>query len=618
MIQEESLKQKLHTLPHKPGVYLMKNEAGRVIYVGKAIDLSNRVRSYFHASAGQTPKIRHLVANIHDVEFIVTESELEALILEANLIKKHRPKYNVRLKDDKRYPYIRIRWAEDYPRIDITRQMRQDGSRYFGPFTASWAVTQTLDLLRRLFPYRTCDRAITGQDKRPCLYYHIKRCPGPCIGAVTREEYRATIDRICLFLEGKSENIVKELKSRMEAAAERLEFEEAAKYRDQLQAIERVVEHQKIVSNKLKDQDVIAFARADGEACVQVFFIRYGKLIGREYFVLEGTADEDAQNIMSSFLTQFYTKAAYIPPEILLPGEIDEALIIQSWLKSKRGRKVSLLVPRRGQNKDLVKMATENAVETLKHLKAQWLVEESRGVEALQQIQEALQLPNPPTRIECYDISNLQGTAATGSMVVFVKGVPRKSEYRRFKIRTVDGADDYAMLREVLQRRLKRLSQDTTESKARKKNKEPSAWTLRPDLMIIDGGRGQLNAVLETMKQYQVEDIPVVGLAKAREELFVSGRSAPIVLPENSQGLFLVQRIRDEAHRFAVEYHRRLRSKSTVTSLLEEIPGIGPRRRQALMKRFGSIETIAEASVEELVRVPGMTRQAAEKLKEYL
>ena len=618
MIQEESLKQKLRTLPHKPGVYLMKNETGRVIYVGKAIDLSNRVRSYFHASAGQTPKIRRLVANIHDVEFIVTGSELEALILEANLIKKHQPKYNVRLKDDKRYPYIRIRWAEDYPRIDITRQMRQDGSRYFGPFTASWAVTRTLDLLRRLFPYRTCDRAVTGQDKHPCLYYHIKRCPGPCIGVVTHEEYRATIDRICLFLEGKSENIVKELKSRMEASAERLEFEEAAKYRDQLQAIERVVEHQKIVSNKLKDQDVIAFARADGEACVQVFFIRYGKLIGREYFVLEGTADEDAQNIMSSFLTQFYTKAAYIPPEILLPGEIDEALIIQSWLKSKRGRKVSLLVPRRGQNKDLVKMATENAVETLKHLKAQWLVEESRGVEALQQIQEALQLPNPPTRIECYDISNLQGTAATGSMVVFVKGVPRKSDYRRFKIRTVVGADDYAMLREVLQRRLKRLSQDTTEPKARKTNKEPSAWTLRPDLMIIDGGRGQLNAVLETMKQYQVEDIPVVGLAKAREELFVSGRSAPIVLPENSQGLFLVQRIRDEAHRFAVEYHRRLRSKSTVTSLLEEIPGIGPRRRQALMKRFGSIETIAEARVEELVRVPGMTRQAAEKLKEYL
>ena len=618
MIQEESLKRKLHTLPHKPGVYLMKNEAGRVIYIGKAIDLSNRVRSYFHASAGQTPKVRRLVANIHDVEFIVTESELEALILEANLIKKHRPKYNVRLKDDKRYPYIRIRWAEDYPRIDITRQMRQDGSVYFGPFTASWAVSRTLDLLRRIFPYRTCDRVITGQDRRSCLYYHIKRCPGPCIGAVTQEQYRAAIEQIRLCLEGKAENIVRDLKSRMETASEQLAFEDAAKYRDQLHAIERIVQRQKVVSNKLKDQDVIAFARADGEACVQVFFIRYGKLIGREYFVLEGTADEDAQNIMSSFLTQFYSKAAYIPPEILLPGEIDEAVIIQSWLKSQRGKKVNLLVPRRGQNKDLVKMAAENALETLKHLKAQWLVEEGRGVEALQQIQEALQLPNPPTRIECYDISNLQGTAATGSMVVFVKGVPRKSDYRRFKIRTVVGADDYAMLREVLQRRLKRLSQDTTEPKARKNNKESSAWTLRPDLMIIDGGRGQLNAVLETMKQYQVEDIPVVGLAKAREELFVSGRSAPIVLPENSQGLFLVQRIRDEAHRFAVEYHRRLRSKSTVTSLLEEIPGIGPRRRQALMKRFGSIGTIAEASVEELVTVPGMTRQAAEKLKEYL
>lgn len=618
MTQEEFLKQKLHTLPHKPGVYLMKNEAGRVIYIGKAIDLSNRVRSYFHAAAGQTPKIRRLVGNIHDVEFIVTDSELEALILEANLIQKHRPKYNVRLKDDKRYPYIRIRWAEDYPRIDITRQMRQDGSRYFGPFTASWAVTQTLDLLRRTFPYRTCDRAITGQDKRPCLYYHIRRCPGPCIGAVTHEEYRATIGQIRLFLEGKAENIVKELKSRMETASEQLEFEDAAKCRDQLQAIERIVEHQKIVSNKLKDQDAIAFARADGEACVQVFFIRYGKLIGREYFVLEGTADESDQNIMSSFLTQFYSKAAYIPPEILLPGEVKEALIIQSWLKSKRGRKVRLLVPRRGQNKDLVKMAAENAVETLNHLKARWLVEESRSVEALQQIQEALHLPNPPTRIECYDVSNLQGTAATGSMVVFVKGIPRKKDYRRFKIRTVHGADDYAMLSEVLHRRLKRLSQDTTESKVREKNKEPSAWTLRPDLVIIDGGKGQLNSVLETMKQYQGVDIPVVGLAKEREELFVSERADPIILPENSQGLFLVQRIRDEAHRFAVEYHRRLRSKSAVTSVLEEIPGIGPRRRQALMKCFGSVEAIAEASVEDLVSVPRMSREAAEKLKEYL
>ena len=618
MIKAESLKQTLQTLPQKSGVYLMKDKIGHVIYVGKAINLSNRVRSYFHASAGHTPKIRRLVANIDQIDFIITESELEALILEANLIKKHRPRYNVRLKDDKRYPYIRVRWAEDYPRIDISRQMHRDGSRYFGPYTASWAVAQTLDLLRSLFPYRTCDRVITGNDRRACLYYHIKRCSGPCIGAVSREEYRAIIEQICLFLEGNITTIVTDLQAKMKAAAEKLDFEEATRHRDQLQAIQRVVEHQKVVSKKLKDQDVIAFARSNGEACVQVFFIRYGKLVGREYFILEGTAEEDAQNIMSSFLTQFYSEAAYIPPEILLPEEIDETVIIQSWLKSKRGKKVALLVPHRGQNRELVQMATENAVETLNHLKAQWLVEGGRSVEALTELQEALALPAPPTRIECYDISNLQGTAATGSMVVFVKGIPRKSDYRRFKIRSVEGANDYAMLQEVMKRRLTRLVQGTAEEKTKAKNKEPSSWTLRPDLIIIDGGKGQLSAVRETMHEMKVTDIPVIGLAKAREEIFAPGQADPILLPENSQGRFLIQRIRDEAHRFAVEYHRRLRSKAATASRLEEIPDIGPRRRQALLKHFGSIEAIAEASVDDLAGVPGMNLAAAQRLKEYL
>jgi len=618
MIKAESLKQTLQTLPQKPGVYLMKDKIGHVIYVGKAINLSNRVRSYFHASAGHTPKIRRLVANIDQIDFIITESELEALILEANLIKKHRPRYNVRLKDDKRYPYIRVRWAEDYPRIDISRQMHNDGSRYFGPYTASWAVAQTLDLLRSLFPYRTCDRVITGNDRRACLYYHIKRCSGPCIGAVSREEYRAIIEQICLFLEGNITTIVTDLQAKMKAAAEKLDFEEATRHRDQLQAIQRVVEHQKVVSKKLKDQDVIAFARSNGEACVQVFFIRYGKLVGREYFILEGTAEEDAQNIMSSFLTQFYSEAAYIPPEILLPEEIDETVIIQSWLKSKRGKKVALLVPHRGQNRELVQMATENAVETLNHLKAQWLVEGGRSVEALTELQEALALPAPPTRIECYDISNLQGTAATGSMVVFVKGIPRKSDYRRFKIRSVEGANDYAMLQEVMKRRLTRLVQGTAEEKTKAKNKEPSSWTLRPDLIIIDGGKGQLSAVRETMHEMKVTDIPVIGLAKAREEIFAPGQADPILLPENSQGRFLIQRIRDEAHRFAVEYHRRLRSKAATASRLEEIPDIGPRRRQALLKHFGSIEAIAEASVDDLAGIPGMNLAAAQRLKEYL
>jgi excinuclease ABC subunit C len=609
-----AVRDKIQTFPGKPGVYLMKDANGRVIYVGKAVSLADRIRSYFQSPAGQTPKTRRLVDNIADLEFIVTETELEALILEANLIKRHRPKYNVRLKDDKQYPYIRVRWAEDFPRIDITRHMYKDGSRYYGPFTASWAVYQTLDLLRRLFPYRTCNRVITGHDPRPCLYFYIKRCSGPCIGAISKEDYRGTIEQICRFLEGKTEDIVAQLEAEMQAAAGRLDFEEAARYRDQLQAISRVVEQQKVVTKTMKDQDVVAFARANGDACVQVFFIRYGKLIGREYFTLEGTADEDAQNIMSSFLKQFYNKAAYVPAEILLPEEIDEAMIIRSWLESKRGAKVQLLVPHRGHNRELVQMATENAAETLSHLRSQWLVEEGRSTEALAQLREALQLPRLPERVECYDISNIQGTAATASMVVFSKGAPLKSDYRRFKIATVKGPDDFAMLREAVSRRFKRL---LVEERHAEEKGEQSSWAIRPDLMIIDGGKGQLNAALEVARRCQVTDIPIVALAKEREEIFLPDRPESVMLPRNSSALFLVQRIRDEAHRFALEYHRKLRDKSAIASMLEEIPGIGPRRRLALLRQFGSIEAITEASVEELASVPGMSRAAAERIKAY-
>lgn len=632
------LKEQLSSIPAKPGVYLMKDDKGKVIYVGKAVNLRNRVRSYFHTSANHSPKTHYLRQDIADLDFIVTASELEALILECNLIKKHQPRYNVRLKDDKRYPYIKITWQEPYPRIYTVRQMQNDGAKYYGPFTATWAVSQTLDLLRKIFPYLTCKRQITGQDKRACLYYHIGRCPGPCIGAVSQEEYRALVSQICRFLEGKSEEIVDDLRAQMAAASERLEFERAAALRDQIMALERVIERQRIVSAALADEDVIAFARQGGDACVQVFFIRRGKLIGREYFVLEGTADEDARRIMTSFVKQFYDKAAYVPPEILLQSAIDEAMIIQSWLRSKRGTKVTLRVPQRGQKRELVQMAAENAAETLAHLRAQWLLDEGKSVEALAELQEHLELPHPPSRIECYDISNIQGQAATGSMVVFVKGVPRKSDYRRFKIRTVEGADDYAMIQEVLRRRFRRAA-PSTESILSKACPEPrrraeglrtggetkgelaedQAWTILPDLVVVDGGKGQLNAALEVTDAYGLgEAVPVVGLAKEREEIFVPGQSDPILLPRNSQGLFLMQRIRDEAHRFALQYHRRLREKKTLTSTLEEIPGIGPKRRQALLKHFGSIEGIREATMEELMAVPGMIRRAAEQVKEHL
>jgi excinuclease ABC subunit C len=613
-MSRSQLKEQLSSTPTKPGVYLMKDEKGKVIYVGKAVNLRNRLRSYFHASAEPSPKTHYLRQDIADLDFIVTASELEALILECNLIKKHQPRYNVRLKDDKRYPYIKITWQEPYPRIYTVRQMQNDGAKYYGPFTATWAVSQTLDLLRKIFPYLTCKREITGQDKRACLYYHIGRCPGPCIGAVSQEEYRALVSQICRFLEGKSEEIIDDLRAQMTAASEKLEFERATTLRDQIVALERVIERQRIVSSALADEDVIAFARQDGDACVQVFFIRRGKLIGREYFVLEGTADEDARQIITSFVKQFYDKAAYVPSEILLQSDIDEAMIIQSWLRSKRGTKVTLKVPRRGQKKELVQMAAENAAETLAHLRAQWLLDEGKSVEALAELQEHLELAQPPARIECYDISNIQGKAATGSMVVFVKGVPRKSDYRRFKIRTAEGADDYAMMKEVLRRRFHKATGEIRGELAK-----DTTWTILPDLVVVDGGKGQLNAALEVMDEYGLrEAVPVVGLAKEREEIFVPGRLEPILLPRSCQGLFLMQRIRDEAHRFALQYHRRLRQKKTLTSTLEEIPGIGPKRRQALLKHFGSLERIREATIEELAAVPGMTHRAAEQVREHL
>jgi len=615
-MEQALLQERLNSLPTKPGVYLMKDAAGQVIYVGKAVNLRNRVRSYFHAYNGQTPKIRRLVDHIADFDFIVTASELEALILECNLIKKYRPRYNVRLKDDKRYPYIKISLQEPFPRIYTVRHMQDDGARYFGPYTSAKAVQQTMELLRKLFPYLTCKREITGKDQRACLYYHIGRCAGPCIGAISREDYRALIEQIVLFLEGKQERIIHDLEQEMQKAAETLDFERAAVLRDQVQALQRVVERQKIVSATRSDEDVIAFAREDGQACVQTFFIRGGKLIGREYFILTGTQDEDDLEVMTSFVKQFYDEAAYIPPTILLQHDIEEAQVIEEWLRQKRGTRVAIRVPRRGKGRELVQMAAENAAETLAHLRAQWAADQARQVTALDELQKYLHLAQAPTRIECYDISNIQGTSATGSMVVFVKGVPRKSEYRRFRIKTVSGADDYAMLQEVLRRRFKRAKNQAVEQK--QASEEEGGWGVMPDLVIVDGGKGQLHAALEVMGEMGVGHIPAIGLAKQREEVFVPGRSDPILLPRDSEALYLLQRVRDEAHRFAIGYHRRLRERSGLASTLDQIPGVGPKRRQALLKHFGSLEAIREASVEELAAVKGMTREAAERIKEQL
>jgi excinuclease ABC subunit C len=605
-------------MPHKVGVYMMRDASGIIIYVGKAIDLRNRVRSYFQPSSWENQKVRSIASETAELEFIVTESELEALILEANLIKQHRPRYNVRLKDDKRYPYIKITWAAPYPKVLITRRMEQDGSRYFGPYTSSAAVHQTLDLLRKSFPYLTCNRDITGEDERPCLYYDIKLCQGPCIGAVTQEEYRAMIQGLIRFLEGRSEEVLADLEHRMHTASEALDFERAATLRDQFQSAQHIVERQKVFSSVTADQDVVAFAREEGDACVQVFFIRGGKLLGREYFLLEGTQDEDEREIMAAFLKQFYEEAAYVPSEVLLPARIEEALIIERWLRNKRGAKVTLRVPRRGQKRELVAMAAENASETLAALRAQWQADAHKHEQAMAQVQEALDLPKPPTRIECYDISTIQGAQTVGSLVVFVHGVPRKSEYRRFVVRGVHGQDDYASMREVLERRFRRW-QRATSSTQPGGIQGGKSWAKLPDLLIVDGGKGQLRVAVEVLQAFDLlGQVPVVGLAKRREEIFLPGRPKSVLLPRGSQGLFLVQRVRDEAHRFAIAHHRKRRRRAGVASQLDSIPGVGPARRKALLKAFGSLDAIRAATVEQLAAVPGVPRNVAQAIKENL
>jgi excinuclease ABC subunit C len=607
----------VESLPHKPGVYLMHDVDDDIIYVGKTVDLRNRVRSYLHASAQGHPKTRALVAEIADLDFIVTDSELEALILEANLIKQHRPRYNVRFKDDKRYPYIKVSLGDPYPKVMITRRIEQDGSRYFGPYTSSSAVHETLDLLRKSFPYLTCNRAITGEDERPCLYYEIRRCLGPCIGAVSQEAYRAMIEGLVRFLEGRGEQVITDLETRMNAAADGWDFEQAASLRDQLRAVRSIVRQQKVVSVAGADQDVIAFAREEDDACVQVFFIRGGKLLGREYFVLEGTREEDDCQVMTAFLKQFYEEAAYVPPEVLLPGQIDEALIIERWLRRKRGEKVTLRVPRRGKKQELVKMAAENAAETLAALRVQWQADAHKQEQALAELEEALELPRTPARIECYDISTMQGAESTGSMVVFVQGVPRKSHYRRFSIRGVEGQDDYASMREVLERRFRRWQ--IAQSEEMLGTRDIKGWAKLPDLLLVDGGKGQLAVAVDVLESLDLlETIPLAALAKRHEEIFLPGRPKPVVLPRRSQSLFLVQRVRDEAHRFAVRHHRVRRRKASLASRLESIPGVGPARRKVLLKTFGSIEAIRAASLQELEAVPRLPRSVAEAIKNKL
>ena len=539
------------------------------------------------------------------LDFIVTDSEQEALILENNLIKKHRPRFNVRLRDDKSYPYIKVSLNEEWPRIFLTRRFEDDGGRYFGPYASAGSVRRTLDLLKKLFRYCSPKWVITGKKPRACFDYSIRRCVGACSSEITKEEYREIIDEVILFLEGKHDEVLRDLRLKMGHAAETLEFEKAASLRDQLQAVESVTEGQKIISAGGGDEDVIAFARERNDACVQIFFVRSGKLIGRENFIMEGTQDEEPGHIMSSFIQQFYGSAPYIPPSILLQGEPEDMPVISSWLKNVRGGKVSLRVPKRGQKKKLVDMVTENAEQALVQLKAKWLADTGKTAAALKELQEQLRLPGLPNRVECYDISNIRGTSAVGSMVVFENGRPKPSAYRRFKIKTVEGIDDYAMMQEVLRRRFKRVQ-----------TPDISSWAVIPDLVLIDGGRGHLTSVQEVMQELEVDSVPLAAIAKENEEIFLRDVAESLILPRDSQALYLLQRIRDEAHRFALSYHLHVRRKAALKSEWS-VPGIGPKRKRALLKKFGSVRAIKEALIEELVSVPGMTRQLAEKIKEY-
>jgi excinuclease ABC subunit C len=647
-----SLTAVLRRLPTKPGVYLMKNADGRVLYVGKADSLRSRVRSYFGARGPEDARIGRMVTEVADVEYIVTDTVSEAYLLESNLIKEHRPRFNIRLRDDKSYPFVKITLGEDFPRIVRTRKLARDGSRYFGPYASASSVDETLKLLRKIFPFRTCNLDIPEGKRvleRPCLLYYINRCQGPCIQAIEKAPYRQTIDQIVDFLEGKQEPIAAELRREMSEHSDSLRFEQAAATRDKLRAVERTMEQQKMAAFSRAEHDVIGFAQAEDDACVQVMQVRNGKLIGREHFVVEGARDVGADEVLGSFLQQYYASTDALPRALLVPFMPAAADDLAAFLVDRRGVRVTITVPERGEKRRLVSLAMRNAEEALERERAEWLADEARRDEALTELAAALRLPRVPERIECYDMSNIQGTSAVGSMVVFIDGRPEPKEYRRFRIRSAETPDDFRMMAEVLRRRFSRVAKlrsetgalslaavgadeapqgDTDEppdldpdagpvsSDGDAGPREP-AWAV-PDLVIVDGGKGQLSAALGVMEELGVTDVPLAGLAKRFEELFLPRQAAPVVLPRRSQALYLVQRIRDEAHRFAITYHRDVRGKRALRSELDDVAGIGPGRKKALLKRFGSVRRIREASVEEVASTPGISRELAERLKSHL
>lgn len=593
----ENIREALAVLPDKPGVYLMHDKDGKVIYVGKAVVLKNRVRSYFRNLASHTPKVRAMVAKIADIETIVTSSEVEALILECNLIKKYRPRYNIMLKDDKSYPYLKVTLNEEFPRLYVTRRQMRDGAKYYGPYADAGAMHATVKLLRSMFPLRTCR---TMNAERPCLNYHIKRCLAPCAGLVSKEEYGNMIKSVCMVLDGRTAELERDLKRRMQEAADNYAFEEAARLRDQLQAVMRLNEQQKAVTGQDSDMDIIGFAKDMTGICVQIFFVRKGKLLGRDNFFLQDDGESE-QEVITAFVKQYYNEASYIPREIALPvlPDAEEQAVIEQWLAEKAQRKAELVRPQRGVKKDLLQLANDNAVKLLEERLRKGQLSLKNDVQAAEELQQALGLPNPLERMDCFDISHTQGSETVASMVVFRNGSISKKDYRRYKIVSAEGKpDDFKSMQEVVYRRYK-------------------DYEDLPSLVVIDGGKGQLSSALEVIRGLGLHDLPVIGLAKREEEIFKEGQSESILLDRDSAALHLIQRIRDEAHRFAITYHRKLRGKRNLVSVLDHVEGIGSKRRQELWKAFKTLDEMKAASVEELAAVESMNYAAAQRLYDF-
>ena len=599
----EYIEEQLKQVPDNPGVYLMKDDSGEIIYVGKARSLKKRVRSYFR-KGNHTYKTSIMVDSIKDFDYIVTDTEMESYILEANLIKKYQPKYNIRLKDDKTYPFIKITTYEDFPRIKKSRVVKNDGSKYFGPFADVDAIYKTINILKDLFKLRSCNYDISEEKQleRPCLNYYIDKCMAPCVGKISSEDYHKLVDQVIMFLSGRQKTLIKKIEEEMDAAAQEQNFERAARYRDAREAVEEISRQQKVMSEDDKDRDIIAITE-EGNYCVQLLLVKNGKLIGQEHFILDVPEGEAQSEVMSAFLQQYYEQAPQLPDEILINTEINNRDILADRLKQLKGKKVPIKIPERGNKKRLIDMALENAKQNLKKENIKRKYEEKRTVKAVEKLADYLELEKLPTHIEGFDISNIQGTDPVASMVVFKNGRASKSDYRRFKIRQIKGPDDFAMMKEVVNRRYSRLLEEDRKL---------------PDLILIDGGKGQLNAALTALRELGLEQLPIIGLAKKEEEVFKPYEEAPIIIPKNSPALHLLQRVRDEAHRFAVNYHRKLRSRRITHSMLERIPGIGPKKRQSLLKYFGSLAKIRTAEKEELKEVEGISDNLAEVISDYL